>query len=232
MAETGSASRRSKAKRPRAVAEPRASRRAVAAPEPRAGRRAERRQAILAAALREFSARGFAAARLDDVADAAGIAKGTIYLYFRDKEALFQDLIRSEMSPVVATLETALAVDLPVRAVAERAVELFVREIYGTSRKDIIRLIISEGPRFPKLADFYYREVLSRVIAAVRALLARALERGELRSDAIIRFPQLLAAPGIVAIIWSGLFERHEPLDVRTLMRAHLDLLFGEGKAK
>jgi len=232
MAETGSASRRSKAKGPRAVAEPRASRRAVAARKPRAGRRAERRQAILAAALREFSARGFAAARLDDVADAAGIAKGTIYLYFRDKEALFQDLIRSEMSPVVATLETALAVDLPVRAVAERAVELFVREIYGTSRKDIIRLIISEGPRFPKLADFYYREVLSRVIAAVRALLARALERGELRSDAVIRFPQLLGAPGIVAIIWNGLFGRHDPLDVRALMHAHLDLLFGEGKPK
>src|SRR6202011_1679608 len=129
----------------------------------------DRREAILAAALDEFSARGFAAARLDDVAVAAGIAKGTIYLYFRDKEALFQELIRSEMSPVFATLETALAVDLPVRAVAERAVELFVREIYGTSRRDVIRLIISEGPRFPQLADFYYREVLSRIIAAVRA---------------------------------------------------------------
>ena len=222
MAEFETASRRAKRRRPRPAA---------AAPKPRANRRVERRQGILAAALKEFSARGFAAARLDDVADAAGIAKGTIYLYFRDKEALFQDLIRSEMSPVVATLETALAVDLPLRAVAERAVELFVREIYLTSRKDIIRLIISEGPRFPQLADFYYREVLSRIIAAVRELLARALERGELRSDAIIRFPQLLAAPGIIAIIWNGLFERHDPLDVQALMRAHLDLLFGEGTA-
>jgi AcrR family transcriptional regulator len=198
----------------------------------RAHRQAERRRAILAAALQEFSARGFAAARLDDVAVAAGIAKGTIYLYFRDKEALFQDLIRSEMSPVVATLETALALDLPVRVVAERAVELFVREIYGTSRRDIIRLIISEGPRFPKLAEFYYREVVSRGIAAVRALLVRAVERGELRSDAVIRFPQLLVAPGIVAIIWNGLFEPYAPLDVQALMRAHLDLLLGEGTAK
>jgi AcrR family transcriptional regulator len=215
------AKRRSKARRPR---------RAVAGP--RSDRRAARRQAILAAALREFSARGFAAARLDDVALAAGVAKGTIYLYFRDKEALFQDLIRSEMSPVVATLETALALDLPVRVVAERAVELFVREILGTRRRDIVRLIISEGPRFPQLAEFYYREVVARGIAAVRALMRRALERGELRSDAVIRFPQLLVAPGIVAIIWSGLFERHEPLDVQALMRAQLDLLFGEGAAK
>jgi AcrR family transcriptional regulator len=197
-----------------------------------AGRRAERRRAILAAALTEFSARGFAAARLDDVALKAGIAKGTIYLYFRDKEALFQDLIRSEMGPVVSTLETALALDLPVRAVAEQALDLFVREIYGTHRKDIIRLVMSEGPRFPKLADFYYREVLAKILAGVRALLRRAKERGELRSDAIIRFPQLIGAPGIVAIIWNGLFERHDPLDVRALMRAHLDLLFGEGKAR
>src|SRR5260370_23672836 len=121
MAETGPESRSSKGKRRRAVAKPRASRRAVAATKPRAGRRAERRRAILAAALREFSARGFAAARLDDVADAAGVAKGTIYLYFRDKEALFRGLIRSEIGPVVATIETALAVDLPVRAGAEGA---------------------------------------------------------------------------------------------------------------
>src|SRR6202790_4897097 len=192
MPAVATANRRAKAKRPRA-----------ATAGPRADRRAARARAVLAAALQEFSARGFAAARLDDVAVRAGIAKGTIYLYFRDKEALFQDLIRSEMSPVVATIEPALCLDLPVRAVAERAIELFVREIYGTSRKDIIRLIISEGPRFPQLAEFYYREVVARGIAAVRALMARALARGELRSDAIIRFPQLLVARRIVALIWS-----------------------------
>lgn len=199
---------------------------------PRASRQAERRRVILAAALGEFSARGFAAARLDDVAKKAGIAKGTIYLYFSDKEALFQDLIRSEMSPVVGALEMALAVDLPLRSVAEQAVELFVREIYGTSRRDIIRLILTEGPRFPKLADFYYREVLSRIIAAVRRLLERARERGELRSDVLIRFPQLLGAPGIVAVLWSSLFEQQAPLDVRGLMRAHLDILLGEAKVR
>jgi AcrR family transcriptional regulator len=223
MIETATVKRRGKGRRAR-----QAGPRGAPAPD----RRAERRKAILAAALQEFSARGFAAARLDDVAVRAGIAKGTIYLYFQDKEALFQDLIRSEMGPVVGTLESALSLDLPTRAVAERAAELFLREILGTSRKDIIRLIISEGPRFPKLAEFYYHEVVARGIAAVRALLARALERGELRSDAISRFPQLLVAPGIVAIIWKSLFESHAPLDVHALMRAHLDLLFGEGNAK
>ena len=108
---------------------------------------------------------------------------------------------------------------------------MFVSEIYGTRRKDVIRLIITEGPRFPKLAEFYYREVLSRVIQAMRGLLRHAFERGELESEAILRFPQLLVAPGLVAIIWSGLFDRFEPLDVRALLRAHIDLLFGERTA-
>src|SRR3954470_21461255 len=103
-----------------------AQRRTPAAPPPRASKRVarsvERRDAILAAALDEFSAQGFAAARLDDVAKRAGVAKGTIYLYFRDKEALFQELIGSVLAPFVDTLETALAADIPARAMADQIV--------------------------------------------------------------------------------------------------------------
>ena len=214
---------------PRALKLPKAGAAAPNAKRGRAAKSAARREAILAAALDEFSAQGFAAARLDDVARRAGVAKGTIYLHFRDKEALFQDLVRSVLSPLVGMLETIAQTDAPLRSLAERIVEVFVSEIYGTRRKDVIRLIITEGPRFPKLAEFYYREVLSRVIQAMRGLLRHAFERGELESEAILRFPQLLVAPGLVAIIWSGLFDRFEPLDVRALMHAHLDLLFGKG---
>ena len=72
--------------------------------------------------------------------------------------------------PLVSKIEAAPVADLPVRVIAETIVDLFVREIYGTRRKDVIRLIIAEGPRFPKLAEFYYREVIARVLAAMRAL--------------------------------------------------------------
>jgi AcrR family transcriptional regulator len=196
----------------------------------RTAKAAARRDAILDAALDEFSARGFAAARLEDVAKRAGVAKGTIYLYFEDKESLFQELVRSKMMPVVGTMESAFAADLPLRLIVDRAIEIFVREIYGTRRKQVMRLIISEGPRFPALAEFYYREVLSRMLKAVRGLLRRALERGELADDALIRFPQLIGAPAVVAIVWSGLFDRFEPLDVRGLMRAHFDRLLATGR--
>jgi AcrR family transcriptional regulator len=197
----------------------------------RAAKTAARRDAILDAALDEFSAKGFASARLEDVAKRAGIAKGTIYLYFADKESLFQELIRAKMVPVVGSLELALATNLPLRTIVEQAVEIFVREVFGTRRKLVIRLMISEGPRFPALAEFYYREVLSRLLKALRGMLRNAHERGELKSDALVRFPMLLGAPGIIAIVWSGLFERFEPLDVRAMMRAYFDNMFGAGRA-
>ena len=192
-------------------------------------RRSERRAAILSAALEEFATRGFAATRLEDIAGRAGVAKGTIYLYFRDKESLFQELVRAMLSPLVGAIEAAPLRDLPIRAVVEMILDVFVNEIYGTRRKDVIRLILAEGPRFPKLAEFYYREVIARVLPIVRARLALAVERGELAHDALARFPQLLVAPALLAILWSGLFGRFAPLDVRELMRAHLDLLFGPG---
>src|SRR6202047_3325347 len=86
----------------------------------RTAKAAARRDAILEAALDEFSAKGFASARLEDVAKRADIAKGTIYLYFADKESLFQELIRAKMVPVVGSLELAFATDLPLRAVVEQ----------------------------------------------------------------------------------------------------------------
>jgi len=141
--------------------------------EVRKARSAARREAVLSAALDEFSSRGFEAARLDDVARRAGVAKGTIYLYFRDKESLFQELISTMLTPLVGTIEALGAADIPLNTLADQIADLFVREVYETRRKDVIRLMIAEGRRFPKLAEFYYREVLSRIIAAMRALLHR-----------------------------------------------------------
>jgi len=200
-------------------------------PGARAEKAAARRDAILTAALDEFSAKGFAAARLDDVARRAEVAKGTIYLHFRDKEALFQELIRSELVPLVGKLETIARIDLPTRTIAERIVDVFVDEVFGTRRKDVIRLIISEGPRFPQIAEFHYRAVVSRAIAALRGVVQHAIERGELDGDALVRFPQLMMAPALLGIVWNGLFDRFEPLDVRSLLRAHLDLVFAERRA-
>lgn len=174
---------------------------------------------------------GFAATRLDDIARRAGVAKGTIYLYFRDKEALFQELLLSMFKPILTTLQVAQDHDRPVRDIAEAMVDLFVREILGTRRKDVIRLIIAEGTRFPELAEFHYREVVGRVMGVVSALMQRGIERGEISHPGLAQFPQLLLAPGLMAVVWGGLFDRFAPIDVAAMMRVHLDILFGQRKA-
>lgn len=156
----------------------------------------------------------------------AGVAKGTIYLHFTDKETLFQELIRTMMVPPLQALHALGTSDLSTPIIVRHVIQLFVREILGTRRRDIIRLVIAEGGRFPDVAAFYYREVVSRGLAAIRALLARAETRGELRDKALIGFPQLVIAPAVMAILWSNLFKDQAPLDVEALLNAHVDILF------
>ncbi|MDU6243280.1 MAG: TetR/AcrR family transcriptional regulator C-terminal domain-containing protein, partial [Bradyrhizobium sp.] len=90
-----------------------------------------------------------------------------------------------------------------------------------------VRLIIAEGPRFQAIADFYYREVVSRGLAAMRALIQLAITRGEIREPNLVAYPQLMIAPMMVAVLWKSLFERHAPLDAEAMLQTHLDLIFG-----
>jgi AcrR family transcriptional regulator len=194
----------------------------------RAERAAERRQAIVEAALEEFVARGFTATRLDDIAKRAGVAKGTIYLHFKDKESMFEELIRTAIVPLVGRITAPPQPGASIRDTVEQVALTFIQEIVTTPRADIVRLIIAEGARFPDIADFYYREVISRGLAGMRALIELAVARGEIREAQLARFPQIMIAPAIVAVIWKSLFERHSPLDAVEMFRVHLDLIFGE----
>jgi AcrR family transcriptional regulator len=194
----------------------------------RAARAAERRAAIIDAALEEFIARGFAATRLDDIAKRAGVAKGTIYLHFKDKESMFEELVRIVIVPLVERLNALPPPAGSVRDLIEAAAGNFLNEVVGTRRGDLVRLIVAEGPRFPSVADFYYREVVSRGLAGMRALIELGIARGEIRETNLARFPQILIAPAIIAVIWQSLFARHAPLDAQAMLHVHLDLIFGE----
>jgi AcrR family transcriptional regulator len=191
---------------------------------------AARREIILDAALTVFAERGYEAARLDDVTTKAGIAKGTLYLYFKDKEALFEEVVRGAASPIIERLGAiAAAPELSMSTMLEAMFELFEKEVLGTKRKLIIRLIIAEGPRFPRIAEFYYREIIGRILPVLGKVAQRAAERGELPNDALARYPQLVAAPLLLTVIWDGLFAGIAPLDVAGFLRAHRDMLTARG---
>jgi AcrR family transcriptional regulator len=192
--------------------------------------RASRRQAILEAALTVFAEHGFEAARLDEVARRAGVAKGTLYLYFKDKEALFEELLHGAATPIIDRIAALADADLTFDEALATLFGFFATEVLGTHRKLLLRLVVAEGPRFPRIAELHHREVVSRVLPLIRKLAARALERGEIESDAVVRFPQLVAAPLLLAVVWDGLFGSVQPLDNRAFFSAHRELLTRKGR--
>lgn len=201
-------------------------------PPPASSRRHEassqRRQAILDAALAVFSANGFAAARLDEVAERAGVAKGTIYLFFEDKEDLFEQMVVGAVGPVLAKARSIVqAPDLSLDSALAHLFSLFRTEVLLTGRKDVALLVITEGARFPRIAAFYHREVISKMLGLVRGLAERAHAQGELRSGDLCRYPQLVMAPMLMSLIWENLFARSERLDVEGLLAAHRAILTG-----
>jgi AcrR family transcriptional regulator len=185
-----------------------------------------RKQTILDAALAVFAERGFETARLDDVAARAGVAKGTLYLYFKDKETLFEEVVRGAASPILERLnELAASLDMPFDTALDALFTMFEKEVLGTKRKLLIRLILTEGPRFPRIAQFYYHNVVGRIIPLIAKMARRAVERGELATDAVARYPQLIAAPLLTAVIWDALFAKIKPLDAAGFLRAHREVL-------
>ena len=191
----------------------------------------DRRSVIVQAALDEFVEKGFVAARMEDIARRAGIAKGTIYLRFRDKEALFEALIREELTPVVGVAQASPAPGESVRQFLERAFLPQFKDLHRSRLGRVLRLLIAEASRFPVLSDLYFRIVVTPGMQAFRKLAKRARDRGELKNLSLVRFPQLFVAPLVVGLLWSGLFERLEHLDVEAMLKAHLDELFASGRS-
>jgi AcrR family transcriptional regulator len=198
-------------------------------PQPlRAEKSAGRRAAILKAALDEFCEKGFAATRVEDVAARAGVAKGTIYLNFKDKQALFEELIRSTLGVHIARLEAVrLERGQRMRDTIEAILLPMIEAARAARLGELMRLMIAESGRFPDLAEFYYREVLARAMSAIRRLAREAIREGELAGEQLVRFPQIMGAPVVVTLLWTTLFDKFAPLDSRGLLQAYLDLIFG-----
>ena len=187
----------------------------------------QRRAEILASAFACFAERGFAATRMEDVAARAGIAKGTVYLHFPDKDALFTELVSGVASPILGQMGELVANEsITPRFAVSMFYALFRREVLETDRRHLLRLILAEGPMFPAVAEFYHREIISRGLGVLRILLGRAAARGELRNPKIVETPQLVMAPPLLSIIWTTLFEPYEHLDTQKLFDTFLDTLF------
>jgi AcrR family transcriptional regulator len=141
----------------------------------------ERPKQILDAALAVFAERGLAAARLEDIAKLAGVSKGTIYLYFANKEELFRGVVRSTVIEFIARSEAAFEQDRdPMRAL-DMWMEGHWTWIRSATFPALHRLVNSELRDFPDLAAFYATEVVGRAQRLVCEILERGMETGVFR---------------------------------------------------
>jgi len=205
---------------------------AVPAPQaaPRWQRRADARpHELLDAALAVFVERGYAGARLDDVARRAGVAKATLYRYYDNKLELFKAVVRHSLVEGFDELSRGAPGTPP--GARERLVQLlttFTERVAGSPLSGIPKLVIAEAGNLPEVARFYYDEVILRARALVIGTLAEGAANGEFRPVDAEYAWRVIVAPLLFSIIWKHSFQAFEPqpLDFRRHLQAQLDLLF------
>jgi AcrR family transcriptional regulator len=195
--------------------------------KPRWTRRKEARpQEVLAAALDLFVEKGYAATRLEDVARRAGVSKGTLYLYFANKEELFKAMVRETVVPALGEAEQNIAGFNGSSADLLRDVLLAWWDKYGsTELAGVSKLMMSEAGNFPELANFYNAEVVTRGNAVIGHILARGITRGEFRPVDIETMTLVLIAPILSLIMWThSIMPCATQLDPRVFLLTSIDL--------
>jgi AcrR family transcriptional regulator len=194
---------------------------------PRFQRKKEERPAqITEAAMHVFSEKGYAAARVDDVAKQAGVSKGLMYLYFKTKEDLFKSVIRSFLVSRIAKLaDTADHAEGSTADFLRGPFLEFIKTLPGSRASVIVRLMVAEGYKHPDLTAFYWENVVNVAMSALQRLIERGVQSGEFRPTALDKFPQLLVAPVLFSIIWKTVFEQQNILDTDALLTAHVDVI-------
>lgn len=206
-------------------AAPKKSAKRTATDGPRAARKAAQPQNILAAALKAFGEKGFAATRMEDVAKHAGITKGAIYLYFPSKQALLEGLVRRDLSPTIGLVGAGLRkhegpIEPALRMILTTAQQFMRGDVLPT----YVRLIVAESGNFPDIARFHLTEIVSAVLGSLSDLMERAMARGEIRRMDPETAARLFMAPVIKSILWRVVFGAVEdkPFEPGPFLDAHL----------
>ena len=193
----------------------------------RTRRKAARPGEIVAAALASFAERGFAATKLEDVATAAGISKGTIYLYFPTKEDLFREVVRQAVLPNLTAAESDISQHSGSSADLLRMVARRFLDLLDTDLTAVPKLVVAESGNFPAIAQFYADTVLRRAFVLIEGVLTRGIQRGEFRPVDVHSVLPSFSGAFLLLSLWKHSLGRHTDLsfDPRAVVDAHLDLL-------
>jgi AcrR family transcriptional regulator len=200
-------------------------------PALRQRRKEARPQELLDAALELFAEKGFAATRSEEVASRAGVAKGTLYLYYQSKEELLKAVISQRLSSqIVAAAETAEQFEGPTRVLMTEVLTEWWATVVDSPTSAVFKVIIGEVRNFPEIAEFYAREVVEPGKQLIGRILQRGITRGEFRRD----FDVPSAVMSIIFPMIMLCLHKHslgacppmlEFVEPRDFIRRHIELL-------
>lgn len=203
--------------------------RQVREPKPRWERRKDARPVeLLAAALQLFVDKGYAGTRLEDVAAQAGVSKGTLYLYFENKEELFKAVVRENVVALIS--RSAGEVSHYTGSSSELVAYLitaFWQDYGATPAGGLSKLIMAESGNFPELARFFHDEVIQPWHDVLAAALRRGIERREFRDIDAVLVVRTIAAPLVMLSLWTRSFGpcSNEAIDADAYIAAHVDMV-------
>jgi AcrR family transcriptional regulator len=197
----------------------------VAEDEPKWRRRKEARPGeIVEAALAVFAEKGFAAAKLDDIARRAGVSKATLYLYFETKEEIFRAVAQAAVASLVEALASqAERADMPFAELAPRLLSRAAGMMKGGRVPAIARMVIGESRNFPDLARIWHDNVVTSVVGMVTGFIARAQARGEVAPGDPRLHAFSLMGPMVMAMLFGEVFGAvgASPPDLQALADQH-----------
>ena len=195
---------------------------------PRKRRKEARPSELTAAALELFVDKGFSATRLEEIAQRAGVSKGTLYLYFDSKEALFKAVIQDGIIPVVDAAEAiAASHDGSAFELLEKLLENWWARVGEAQFAGIPKLMVAESRNFPEVARFYYENVIRRGQTLIGSVLERGMASGEFRHMQTETAIEVVIAPLLMLLIWRFSLGSFKPAETnpREYMATYLAML-------
>lgn len=170
-------------------------------------RKADRPGEIVEAAMAVFAEKGFAAARLDEIAARAGVSKGAVYLYFETKEDIFRAVVEQAIAPNVANARALLAAHAgPFPELVRTLAGLVGRLVDTTPIGGVAKMVIGEARNFPELARIWHDQLVAHMLGGFAAAVEAAQARGEVRAGDPRIYALQLIAPLLVGVIWRETF--------------------------
>lgn len=210
----------------------------AAGKSPKWRRRKEARPSdIVAAALAVFGEKGFAGARIEEIAARAGVSKGTLYLYFETKADIFRAVVQDAVKPNIEALERMIVgLDLPFGALVRTLLPRFAEMVTAIPVGTVVKMVVGESRNFPELAKVWHDEIVLKAITLLAGLIARAQEKGELRPGDPRLHAFSIMGPMLMGVLWRETFTPvgGAAIELPALARQHaetvLDGLLTKGR--